>query len=145
MIGLPDRHHNHYSRNLRPAIPSDLDPNTHFVGVRLISTGGKPLCQTRFSLSCAISMHGLFLLCFLLHQLRCPDFSHIFHINTQSLGGAAGSRFYQSLVAGFIARTFSAQIDCRALSIYLLQEATSSNTYSAAQRAYQLDYVMSSR
>jgi hypothetical protein len=106
VIGLPNRHHNHYSRNLKPAIPSDLDPNTHFVGVRLISTGGKPLCQTRFSLSCAISMHGLFLLCFLLHQLRCPDFSHIFHINTQSLGGAAGSRFYQSLVAGFIARTF---------------------------------------
>ena len=82
MIGLPNRHHNHYSRNLRPAIPSDLDPNTHFVGVRLISTGGKPLCQTRFSLSCAISMHGLFLLCFLLHQLRCPDFSHSYFTST---------------------------------------------------------------
>ena len=81
MIGLPNRHHNYYSRNLRPAIPSDLDPNTHFVGVRLISTGGKPLCQTRFSLSCAISMHGLF---FTLLSVASAALSGLFtHISHQ--------------------------------------------------------------
>ena len=40
------------------------------------------MSDTFLSLSCAISMHGLFLLCFLSHQLRCPDFSHSYFTST---------------------------------------------------------------
>lgn len=40
------------------------------------------MSDTFLSLSCAISMHELFLLCFLLHQLHCPDFSLSYFTST---------------------------------------------------------------
>lgn len=40
------------------------------------------MSDTFLSLSCAISMHGLFLLCFLLHQLRCSNFSRSYFTST---------------------------------------------------------------
>lgn len=123
-----------------------LGSNTHPVGVRLISTGGKPLYQTRFSPLAAplSSMDFFFSLLSIASAALFGLFTLIFHISTQSLGGVTRSRFYQSLVARFIARKFPHR-PIAGLSIYLLQEATSSNTCSASQRAYKLDYVMSSR
>lgn len=103
------------------------------------------MSDTFLSLSRAISMHRLVLLCFLITSAALFGlFTLIFHISTQSLGGVTRSRFYQSLIAGFIART-SPHRWIAGLCLYTLQEATSSNTYPAAQGAYQLDYVMSSR
>lgn len=72
-----------------------------------------------------------------------------FHTHISHQHSIIGRRYRESFLSvlgcWLYCTYISAQIDCRALSIYLLQEATSSNTYSAAQRAYQLDYVVSSR
>lgn len=42
------------------------------------------MSDTFLSLSCAICMHGLFSLRFLLHQLRCSDFSRSYFTSTLS-------------------------------------------------------------
>jgi len=65
------------------------------------------MSDTFLSLSCALIKHGpFFSLLSIASAALFGLFTLIFHISTQSLGGVTRSRFYQSLVAGFIARTF---------------------------------------
>ena len=135
MIGLPDRHHNHYSRSLRPVIPSDL-----------FSRLKHPLCRsyvyihrtkafmsdTFLFLSCAISMHRL--LYSASYYISCAVRAFHNHISHQH--SIIGRRYKESflLVLGcWVYCTYiSAQVDCGAVSIYLLQETTPPNTHSAA-------------
>lgn len=114
-----------------------LGSNIHFVGVRLISTGGKPLCQTRFSLLAApLACMDFFYSAF--YCISCAVRTFHAHISHQhSIIGRCYKESFLSVLGCWVYCTYiSAQVDCRAVSIYLLQEATSSNTYSASQRVY---------
>jgi len=99
------------------------------------------MSDTFLSLSCAIGTRRLFRSAF--YYISCAVRTFQTHISHQH--SIIGRRYKESILGCWVYCTYiSAQADCGAVSIYLLREATSSNTYSAAQGAYQLDYVMSS-